>query len=204
MGFFSPTVSITRYLVKGKLTGNITDTIIKNIKKKIIPDIDKSSQERAVGWTSFEHPFIPDFDKHPPVIGSYFVFSLRVDKKNIPDKIIKKYFIHEMNKKLQETGREFLTNNEKKILKDSIKNKLCLSVPATPNIYDIVWNYEASTIFFFSNTKNSNEEFEALFGKTFNLSLIRLFPYTIADLTSNLTDKDKDILNKLGPTNFMG
>ena len=204
MGFFSPTVSITRYLVKGKLTGNITDTIIKNIKKRIIPDIDKHSQERAAGWTSFDNPLLPDFDAHPPVMGPYFVFSLRVDKKNIPDKIIKKYVLFEMNKKLKETGRDFLTNNEKKILKDSIKNKLCMSIPATPYIYDVVWNYEASVIFFFSNTKNSNEEFETLFGKTFNLSLIRLFPYTIADLTSNLTDQEKDRLNKLGPTTFGG
>jgi len=204
MGFFSPTVSITRYLVKGKLTGNVTDIIIKNLKNKLIPDIDRSSQERAAGWTSFENPFLPDFDAHPPVMGSYVVFSLRIDKKNIPDKIIKKYVLFEINKKLKETGREFLTNNEKKILKDSIKNKLCLSIPATPYIYDVVWNYESSTIFFFSNTKNSNEEFEALFGKTFNLSLIRLFPYTIADLTSNLTDQEKDVLNKLGPTTFTG
>ena len=135
---------------------------------------------------------------------SYFVFSLRVNKKNIPDKIIKKYVLFETNRKLQETGREFLTGNEKKILKDSIKNKLCMSIPATPYIYDVVWNYDASVVFFFSNTKNSNEEFETLFGKTFNLSLVRLFPYTIADLTSNLTDQEKDVLNKLGPTTFRG
>ena len=57
---------------------------------------------------------------------------------------------------------------------------------------------------FTNSLKSANEEFETLFGKTFNLSLIRLFPYTIADLTSGLTDQDKDVLNKLGPTNFMG
>lgn len=204
MGLLSPTVSITRYLVKGTLSGSVTETFINSLKKKTIPDIDKSSQERAVGWTSFESPFLPDFDNHSPVMGSYFIFSLRIDKKNIPDKIIKKYFICEMKKKLSEAGREFLSNNEKKLLKENIKNKLCFSIPATPNMYDVVWNYEKSVLFFFSNTKNSNEEFETLFGKTFNMSLVRLFPYTIADLTSDFTDQDKDELNKLGPTNFIG
>jgi len=204
MGLLSPTVSITRYLVKGKLDGSVTDTLIKSLKKKIILDIDKSSQERGVGWTSFESPYLPDFDNFPPVMGSYFIFSLRIDKKNIADKIIKKYFICEMKKKLLETGRDFLSNNEKKMLKDNIKNKLYLSIPATPNIYDVVWNYEKSALFFFSNLKNSNEEFETLFRKSFNLSLIRLFPYSIADLTAGFSGDENDILNKLTPTNFMG
>lgn len=203
MGIFSPTVSITRYLVNGKMDGPITDIIISGLRKQTISDIDKNAQERAVGWTSFDHPFLPDFVNSPPVMGSYFVFSLRIDKKNIPDKIIKKYFFQEMNKRLSESGNEYMSNNEKKTLKENIKNKLLHDIPATPNMYDVIWNYEKQLIFFFSNLKNANEEFETLFSKTFNLSLIRLFPYTLADLSSGLSDHDRDVFNALTPTRFM-
>jgi hypothetical protein len=43
---------------------------------------------------------------------------------------------------------------------------------------------------------------ETLFTRSFGLTLIRMFPYTAAQLNSNLTDTEKDILLKLEPTRF--
>jgi hypothetical protein len=76
-------------------------------------------------------------------------------------------------------------------------------IPATPNIYDLVWNYEDSVVWFFSNLKAANEELETLFAKSFNLSLIRLFPYTAAELSSDLSDSQRDKLQKISPTQFV-
>ena len=81
-------------------------------------------------------------------------------------------------------------------------DRLNLKVPATPNVYDIIWNYENSVLWFFSNLKTSNEELETLFLRSFDLSLIRVIPYTAAHLDSGLTDTEKDLLLTLSPTNF--
>ncbi|MFV9645674.1 MAG: exonuclease, partial [Desulfobacterales bacterium] len=66
-----------------------------------------------------------------------------------------------------------------------------------------LWNYEDAEIWFFSSLKTANEEFETLFAKSFNLTPIRLFPYTMADLTAGLTDTDRDVLSNISSTKFV-
>jgi hypothetical protein len=104
---------------------------------------------------------------------------------------------------MSESGRDYLSKTEKQLIKDHVLNTLSLRIPATPNIYDIVWNYEESSLWFFSNLKAANEELETLFSNSFNLTIIRIFPYTAADLSSNLVDSQRDDLQKISPTQFV-
>jgi DNA recombination-dependent growth factor C len=203
MRLLSSSVSITRYKVEGEIQGHLIKTIMDGLNKNSITEIDDQPMEKAAGWTSFDNPYLPDFETSSCVIGAHFTFSLRIDKKNIPSKIIKKYYTLEMAKRLAESGREYLSRNEKKEIKEHVANALSLRIPATPNIYDIIWNYEKSSLWFFSNQKAANEDLETLFSKSFGLTLIRLFPYTMANLASGLTDKERDLLSTISPTKFM-
>jgi DNA recombination-dependent growth factor C len=203
MRLLSSSVSITRYKVEGKIQGHLIETIIEGLKKNSITEIDNEPMEKTAGWTSFDNPYLPDFENSSCVIGAHFVFSLRIDKKNIPSKIIKKYYTLEVAKKLAESGREHLSRNEKKDIKKHVTNVLSLRIPATPNLYDIIWNYEESSLWFFSNQKAANEDLETLFSKSFRLSLIRLYPYTMADLAAGLTDRERDLLSTISRTKFM-
>jgi len=202
MGLLSSTVSITRYKVDGKLDDPILENLRTGLKKNAISEIDDQISEKAVGWTLFDAPYKPNFDGSTHIIGNYFVFSLRIDKKILPSKIIKKHTVIETEKRLTQVGRGYLTVNEKKMVKEHVINMLNLRIPATPNIYDLIWNYEVSSLWFFSNLKGSNEDLETLFLKSFNLRLIRLFPYTSADIMVGLSDKEKDVLLKLSPSVF--
>ena len=178
------------------------ETVANGLSKNIIQDIDNQPSEMAVGWTSIEKPYQPDFSGSLFVYGNYFVFSLRIDKKNIAPKILKKQYTVEAAKRLADSGREYLSKSEKKMIKDHVMNALCLRIPATPNIYDLVWNYEDSSVWFFSNLKAANEELETLFAKSFDLSLIRIFPFTASYLSSDLSDSQRDELQQISPTPF--
>lgn len=204
MGLLSSTISMTRYKVDGNIEEPVIETISKSLKKYSIYEIeDEDPSEIVVGWTTLENPFKPDFGDHSAfVFGAHFVFSLRIDKKSIPSKIIKKHFAIESAKRLEETGRQFLSRNEKQAIKEEITNYLSLRIPATPNVYDLVWDYEKKCLWFFSNQKAANEELETLFSKSFDCIILRLFPYTMADLTSGLNDAERDELTHLSPTNF--
>ena len=127
---------------------------------------------------------------------------MRIDKKMIPSKIIQKHYTLEMTKRLEKSGRDFLSKTEKKEIKDHVIHLLNLRIPATPNIYDLIWNYESNTLWFLSNLKGANEELETLFTRSFKLKLIRLFPYTMAALTSPLSDVEKDAISQFTPTRF--
>ncbi|MBW2443634.1 MAG: recombination-associated protein RdgC [Deltaproteobacteria bacterium] len=203
MSLASSSVSITRYNVQGQYKSRVIDTIADGLKRHAIADIDQQVADKAVGWTSFDKPFQPDFGGSAFVYGNYFVFSLRIDKKNIAAKVLKKHYTIEAARRMAESGRDFLSKAEKKMIKDHVLNSLSLRIPATPNIYDVVWNYEAASLWFFSNLKAANEELETLFAKSFGLSIIRIFPYTAADLASNLTASQRDDLQKISPTGFV-
>ncbi len=203
MSILSSSVSITRYAVHGKLNAPIIENVLNGLKSNTISEIDNQITDKTAGWTSFDKPFQPDFDGSSFVFGNYFVFALRIDKKNIPPKVLKKHYTLEAAKRMTESGREFLSKTEKKLVKEHVISGLSLRIPATPNIYDLVWNYEESNVWFFTNLKAANEELETLFTKSFNLSLIRLFPYTAAELSSGLSDSQRDELRKIAPTQFV-
>ena len=202
MSLLSASVSITRYKVEGKLETPVLETAAAVLKKNAISEIDDQASEKLSGWTSFERPYQPDFSGSNFVFGAYLVFALRIDKKTIPAKLIQKHFMIESARRLADSGRPYLSRNEKQTLKDQVVEGLYATVPAVPQVYDIIWNYEESILWFFSNLKAANEELETLFTRSFGLTLIRMFPYTAAQLNSNLTDTEKDILLKLEPTRF--
>ena len=202
MGILSASVSVTRYQVQGKVKAPVTENITNGLKENTIAEIDNQISDKAVGWTSFDKPFQPNFEGSLFVYGSYFVFSMRIDKKNIAPKVLKKQYTIEAAKRMAESGRDYLSKAEKKLVKDHIISGLCLRIPATPNVYDLVWNHEDSSVWFFTNLRSANEELETLFTKSFGLSLIRMFPYTAAELSSGLSDAQRDELQKISLTHF--
>ncbi len=203
MGLLSTSVSITQYRVEGRLQDPVIETVRAALKKHTIDEIDNEASEQVLGWTPFESPFAPDFDRAAIIIDTTFVFSLRIDKKSIPAKVVQKHCDLEMKRRLAESNRDFLARAEKKEIRERVVNVLSTRIPATPNVYDLTWNYEAGRLWFFTNLKAANEALESLFSQSFKLSLIRLFPFTAAEGHQDLTGPEKDHLNQLKPTVFM-
>lgn len=202
MGLLSSTASITRYRVGGKLEEPILETAANGLKRHVIGEIDGNLSEKAVGWTSFEYPFEPDFEGSSFVIGPYLVFALRIDKKTIPGKVLKKQCAVEETKVLAKSNAKYLSKQEKHLIREQVEATLMMRVPATPNVYDVIWNHEAGSLWFFSTLKSSNEDLEVLFVKSFKLALVSLFPFTMADLAAGLSQNERDRLAALSPTIF--
>jgi recombination associated protein RdgC len=202
MGLLSSSLAITRYRVEGEIPSPLMDSVRDGLQKYSIQDIDNDAPDKAVGWTAWEAPFSPAFEGDSFIVGPYVVFSLRIDKKTIPPKIIKKEQAKEMARRLADTNRTHLSRNEKREIRENIIQALSLRIPATPNVYELLWHPTDGWLWFFSTQKAANEELETLFSKSFKATLIRLFPYTIADLASGLTPGDRDRLGGLSPTRF--
>jgi recombination associated protein RdgC len=202
MGLLSPSVSITQYRVEGQLPSPANEHVAAALQKDVINDIDNDASEQTFGWTSFDAPYQPDFQGSRFVIDTAWVFALRIDKKSIPAKVLKKHYNMEVTKRLAESGRDFLSKAEKKQLKDHVLNVLNTRIPATPSVYDILWQYEEGMLWFFSNLKAANETLETLFARSFKMRLVRWFPYT-AGVHAGLSGPERDGLDQLKPTLFV-
>ena len=202
MSLLASASSITRYHVLEKLENPITEAVYTGLRQNQIPDIDDVDAALSSGWTSFQDPYTPDFEGASFAYGSYFLFSLRIDKKTIPSKLIQKYMALEIAKKRQASGREFLSKNEKQMIKEHVVNLLYLRIPATPNVYNVLWNYESSLVWFFTHLKGPNETLETLFKTSFGLTLKRIFPFSFAESNPKMSAFDHDQLLSLSPTTF--
>ena len=172
MGFLSPSISFTRYLVQGKVEQPIFETVYRGLVKNRILDIDNETVESASGWTSFAYPYQPNFEQRSFIFDSYFIFSLRIDRKSISSRAVQKHMNVEMSKTISKTGNAYLSKNEKKLLRENVILQLATKTPATPNIYDVIWNIEKHELWFFSTLKSANEELETLFYRSFHVHLI--------------------------------
>ncbi len=198
MGFLSSSMSVSRYWVEKNKDDDdsVLELVRDGLTKNAVSEIEDEYAEIAAGWTPHESPYDPDFEKFPMTFGTYFLFSLRIDKKKIPAKIIQKQTAIEIAKRLKKAGRDFISKNEKTDIKDMIIEKLMRQIPSTPNIYDVLWDYDQSSLYFLTTQKAANETFETLFRKSFDMKLIKIFPFTLIETSSNFSDKEKDqILN---------
>jgi len=160
MGLLSRSVSISQYRVEGKLPDPVMDSLRQGLKANAIGEIDNDPSAMVSGWTCFENPFSPNFEGSRFLIDTAFVFSLRIDKKAIASKVIQKHYSLAMERRLAEEGRDFLSRAEKKGIKENVIGMLSTRIPATPSVYDLIWEYEAGYLWFFSNLKSANEELE--------------------------------------------
>jgi hypothetical protein len=202
MGFLSTTSSITRYFVKGDLETPVTETVANALKANTIREIDRDTAQTSTGWTSLTTPYSPDFSGNRFVFGSLFIFSLRIDKKSIPAKVLKKHITQEMAQQTTAAGGGFLSASRKEAIKEKVSDQLSLRTPASPNVFDVVWHYEAHSVWLMTTQKAANEALESLFFKSFKIPLIRLFPYTQVTLVGDMDDSQKDRFADMTPAKF--
>jgi len=116
--------------------------------------------------------------------------------------LIQKYMVLEIEKKKASSSRDFLSKNEKSEIKEQVVDILMHKIPAVPNIYDVLWDYEKQNAYLFTTQKAANEFFETLFLKSFNLKAVRLFPYTLIEKKSEFSDTRKDRALSLAPVKY--
>lgn len=198
MSLLSSSQAILRYQVEQKDDASVLEMIRTGLKVHAMPTMPGETMELVTGWVPYEEPYSSDFEKNTFQYGNLFLFSLRVDKKAVPAKVLKQQVAIKISEKLKETGREFLSRTEKVEIKEMVLDVLMRKLPFTPTVYELAWDYEENVVYFFSAQKAANELLETLFMKTFKRRIFRLFPYTVA--SRNMDERKEDRFQELTPT----
>ena len=204
MGFVGASCTFTRYRVLERPSASFWAQVPALLKRYAFQDIDALPGEtRAFGWTSFDDMLDIEWAASPPEKGAYLAFALRLETRRVPPAVLKKHYalaLREEKKRTAEQGKQFISRERKKELKEQVQLRLMRHFLPIPSVFDVIWTTDADLIYFASTQRKILDIFEECFTKCFELPLEQLTPYGLAAM--RLTEQDLNRLDTLEPTNF--
>jgi len=199
MGIVNGTITFSRYQIIGTLPDNMREFVDAQIKLFAFREATAVEHEHSVGWTSLENILDTNFEYANYSFAEYLAFSLRVDKKVIPPSLLKLKLLQAEKKLLSERETKKIFKEERRELKETVRLMLVQSTPSTPSFYEVCWNVTDKELLFCSHSQKTGEEFEDLFKRTFNLSLIPILPWTRERLPEDIAAN----LDRIVEDNFL-
>jgi len=121
----------------------------------------------TIGWVSIHNLCVTDFPYDECWFNQYLIFSLRMDNKRLPAKLLKAMLDLRVRDWLIETGREKIPAAVKRELKEQLELELFpRQLPAVAS-HDICWDTSTGIVRFFNTSERVNEIFRVLFFRTF-------------------------------------
>jgi len=176
MGLLKGSFTFSRFHVEGQLPQAFLNFINSRIKANSYKDSFKSTEEKNMGWVSLTDILDADFKKANYALGDYLIFSLRVDRKLIPAKLMKIKLMEEERRFLAESGKSRINKQMAEGIKEKVKLEMMTKLDAIPSFYDVCWAVGKNTLYFSSLSDNVADDFIDLFKKTFSLTLRRFSP----------------------------
>jgi len=190
MGLLKGNFSFAQFHVDGKLPQAFLDFVSSHIKTNSFSDTTKSTEEKRLGWVSLTDVLDADFENANYALGDYLIFSLRIDRKLIPPKLMKIRLMEEEKRFLAESGKSRVNKAMSSGIKEKVKLELLTKLDPVPSFYDVCWAVGQNKIYFSSLTDKVADDFADLFKKTFSLSIRRFLPQENI-LIVNKTDETK-------------
>lgn len=204
MGIMSSSVSLTRYRVVEKPGRDILAQVPEKLVRFAFRDIDNTADERSFGWVCFEDMLDTRWRKAPPEKGAYFAFALRLDTRRISPAVLKKHLqiaIESEMEKAKEDGKNFLSRDRKKEIREQITLKLRARTLPVPAVFEVVWDPGSNRVWFGTTNAKARNLFEDCFTATFDLNLEPLTPFFLA--LEKLGESKAARLENLEPTLFI-
>jgi hypothetical protein len=176
MGLLKGNFSFVRFHVEGQLPKEFFTFVNNRIKANSFRDSPKATEEKRLGWVSVTDILDADFEAANYALGDYLIFSLRIDRKVVPPKLMKIKLMEEERQFLAQSGKKWINKQTAADIKDKVKFELLTKLDPVPSFYDVCWTIGQNTVYFSSLSENVMDDFVDLFKKTFSLNLIRLLP----------------------------
>jgi DNA recombination-dependent growth factor C len=179
MGFLKGGAIMSRYRLLEEPQEGLTEQFIEErLKKNAFVDIETTPEEISLGWVEILDHLSCDFQSHTFSFGSIYGFSLRLDERRLPPKILNRYY-HILEADFQtQTGRK-PNSAKRREMKDSLRQDLLRRCLLNTTLFEVLWLSESSEIWLGAAGEKSRSIFEDFWLKTFGLNLRLLVPITI-------------------------
>jgi recombination associated protein RdgC len=186
MGLLKGNFTFARFHVEGQLPQAFLNFVASRIKTNSFREHLKSTEEKSMGWVSLSDVLDTEFENANYALGDYLIFSLRIDRKIIPPKLLKIKIMEEEKRFLAESGKSRINKQLADGIRDKVKLEILTRIDPVPSFYDVCWAVSKNTVYFSSLADKVTDDFVDLFKKTFSLSLSRQLPQEFPGLAEKL------------------
>ena len=155
----------------------------------------------TTGWVNLHNLCITEFPYEECWFNQYFVFSLRVDNKRLPAKLLRAMLDLRCKEWLSESGREKVPATVRRELREQLELELFPRQLPTVTSHDICWDTSNHILRFFNTSERVNEIFRILFFRTFGFTTV---PVGTVELTAAHSKASQwmPALDRLGPCDY--
>ncbi len=177
MGLSKGTLTFTRYRVAGKLPDKFPDFIDRQIKLFAFRELSPGSDEKSLGWTSFDNILDTDFEYANYSLADYIAFSLRIDRRTVPPALLQLSVLKAEKEFLEEKGLKKLYKGQREDIRETVKLGLLNRAHPVPSFHEICWSATGEWLLFGSLSEKANDDFKELFKRSFDLTLTHFMPW---------------------------
>ncbi len=175
------------------------EEIVKRLEKRKFLPLEGSSEEvERAGWITLEHLFDTRFEIEKVFRDPYAVFALRIDKRRIPQNLLRAHLRIEERAHENATGKK-VGPAKRRELREAVRRKLMEKILPAASSYQVVWHPGAGQIWFGSAGENACEAFVRQFEETFETGLVAATP---RHLGLRLLAGDAEAIDRAAVTSF--
>ncbi len=187
MGALKGAISARRFQVLGQPPQDFTDEYIAKLNDGAFRDaLTATHKEERLGWVQVHNLLDTEFDDvNVWLYQQYAVFSLRVDKKVLPTKLLQATLQKRQQTWCKANNREKVPFNVKAELRETLELEMLAKTLPRVTIVDVTWNTIEGWVLFHSQSDAQCDRFRKLFHRTFGFILR---PFAPLDYLADLPD----------------
>lgn len=178
MPLLNGSLSARIWRVTEALPPRFNEIFDRNLQRHAFKPVDtEKGNVISIGWTNIRHVLEPEVRLEDALTGGVIALGMRIDRISINPRIYKARLAQEIDKVLRQKNKERLTDDQRQVIEQKVKQELLLKQPPSMSIYEMGWHLEQGLVFFGSSGNKVNQDFADLFAETFNVGLEPQFPY---------------------------
>lgn len=202
MSLLNGSLSLSRYQVLETPESAQEDFIKERLKANGFTAIDSTTDKESIGWVEPLDMLSSDFAPRTFNFGSFYCFSLRIDKRQVSPQTVKRYLTI-TKADLAMNDQEETSGRQDRELKARIEQRLLGQTPLTTKLVEVCWFIKDQEIWLAATGTKIREIFESKWKKTFGLALRMKAPYILA--SSQFSKGAESVeLNRLTPSAIFG
>ena len=206
MGFASGSVSFRRFAVVGSAPAAPEQALLDKLAEFALkPGEFGVPEQTEYGWGGGRHVLDGAFSFEHNVFADALHFAMRIDTNKVPGDLKKAYKIMEEEAAAAENPSGFISKNQKREVKDTVRRKLEDDLRSgkfrRSKLLNVLWDLPSRTVFC-AASGSSFEKLSELFERTFELKLVPATAGSLALRTLEPRGRRRDY-EDFRPTRFV-